>query len=165
MSVTRKNKILDLASLRAVREGYRQRGQTVVWTNGCFDLVHAGHVHSLEAASAKGDVLVVGLNSDDSVRRLKGEGRPILPERERAELLAALECVDHVLIFADTTPIAALEVLRPDVHCKGAEYAPPHGRPLPERAAIEAYGGKIAFLPLLPGISTTELIERARGLK
>ncbi len=134
----------------------------MVWTNGCFDLLHAGHVRSLEAASRLGDVLVVGLNSDSSVRQLKGPGRPLLPEQERAEVLAALECIDHVLVFADTTPTATLQLLQPDVYCKGAEYAPPHGRPIPERAVVEAYGGRVVFLPLLPGASTTDLIDRIR---
>ena len=146
-----------------VRESYRRAGRTVVWTNGCFDLLHAGHVRSLRAAAALGDVLVVGLNSDESVRRLKGPSRPILPEEDRAESLAALECVDHVLVFPDSTPTAVLGRLRPDVHCKGADYAPPHGRPIPEKAVVEAYGGRVAFLPLVEGVSTTELIRRLRG--
>jgi rfaE bifunctional protein nucleotidyltransferase chain/domain len=135
-----------------------------VWTNGCFDLFHAGHVRSLEASAAQGDVLVVGLNSDDSVRQLKGAGRPILPELNRALLLAALECVDHVVIFADLTPTATLQQVQPDVHCKGEDYAPPHGKPIPERAVVEAYGGRVAFLPLVPGISTSELIMRIQQL-
>src|SRR5262245_10024826 len=134
MSALRTGKVVDLSSLLAVREGCRRAGRTVVWTNGCFDLLHAGHVRSLQAASGLGDVLVVGVNSDESVRRLKGPGRPVLPEADRAELLAALECVDHVLVFGDPTPAPVLEALRPDVACKGAEYAPPHGRPMPERA-------------------------------
>jgi len=164
MSTTRKNKIVDLPALLSLRQAHRQAKRTVVWTNGCFDLLHAGHIRSLQAASQLGDVLVVGLNSDASVRQLKGEGRPILPALDRAEILAALECVDHVLIFADLTPTATLQLLRPDVHCKGAEYAPPHGRPLPERAVVEAHGGRVAFLPLIAGISTTDVIERIRQL-
>jgi rfaE bifunctional protein nucleotidyltransferase chain/domain len=162
MTIARTQKVLELPALLQARERYRHEGRSVVWTNGCFDLLHAGHVRSLTAASQLGDILIVGLNSDASVRRLKGEARPLMPERERAEVLAALECVDHVVIFSDTLPTPMLEAVRPDVHCKGAEYAPPHGRPLPERAAVEAYGGRIAFLPLLPGISTTDLIERLR---
>ena len=162
MSTTRSNKIVGLASLLKVRAAYREAGRTVVWTNGCFDLLHAGHVRSLQAASRLGDVLVVGLNSDASVRALKGARRPVLPEGERAEVLAALECVDHVLVFSDPTPTATLERLQPDVHCKGADYAPPHGKPIPERAIVEAYGGRVEFLPLMAGASTTELIHRAR---
>ena len=157
-------KCVDLPTLLAIRAGYRQARQTVVWTNGCFDLLHAGHVRSLGAARAFGDVLIVGLNSDRSVGRLKGPARPILAEADRATLLADLECVDHVLLFDDLVPTSLLEQLRPDVHCKGADYAPPHGKPIPERSVVEAYGGRVAFLPLLPGISTSELIRRIRQL-
>ena len=132
----------------------------MVWTNGCFDLLHAGHARSLTAARSLGDVLVVGLNSDRSVRAIKGPSRPIVPEQERAELLAALTCVDAVIIFDEDTPEAALRRLQPDVHCKGADYAPPHGKPVPERAVVEAYGGRVEFLPLLAGVSTTEIIKR-----
>jgi D-glycero-beta-D-manno-heptose 1-phosphate adenylyltransferase len=164
MSATRQHKVADLASLMAVRESYRQAGRTLVWTNGCFDLLHTGHIRSLQAASELGDVLVVGVNSDRSVRELKGKGRPILPERDRAEILAAFECVDHVLIFDDTTPVETLQRLQPDVHCKGTEYAPPHGRPIPEKAIVESYGGRVAFLPLIPEHSTTDLIGRVRNL-
>src|SRR5262249_19881214 len=132
--------------------------------NGCFDLVHAGHVRSLQAASELGDVLVVGVNSDESIRRLKGAGRPVMSAADRAEGVAALECVDWVVVFDDLTPTARLEVVRPDVHCKGADYAPPHGKPIPEREVVESYGGRVEFLPLIPGISTSELIRRVRGL-
>ena len=160
MRSTRNKKIVDLALLLPIRDRYRQDGQTVVWTNGCFDLLHAGHIRSLQLASELGDVLVVGINSDESVRLLKGVGRPILTANDRAEVLAALECVDHVVVFSELTPTATLERLRPDVHCKGADYAPPYGKPIPERALVEAYGGRVAFLPLVPGISTSELIRR-----
>ena len=160
-----KNKIVDLPALLALREKYRQAGRVVVWTNGCFDLLHAGHVRSLQAAAALGDVLDVGVNSDDSVRRLKGKGRPLLPAAERLEVLAALECVAHAVVFEEQTPEAILAKVQPDIHCKGAEYAPPHGRPIPERAVVEAYGGRVEFLPLLPGISTTELVRRIRRLE
>jgi rfaE bifunctional protein nucleotidyltransferase chain/domain len=162
MSTTRTNKIVTLLSLLTVRTAYRHAGRTVVWTNGCFDLLHAGHIRSLQDASQLGDILVVGLNSAASVRQLKGQGRPILPEQERAAILAALECVDHVLIFDHLTPTPVLQVLQPDVHCKGADYAPPHGKPIPEQAIVEAYGGRVAFLPLVAGLSTTDLIDRIR---
>ncbi len=157
-------KHVDPQTLVALREGYRQARRVVVWTNGCFDLLHAGHVRSLGAARAFGDVLIVGLNSDQSVRMLKGTGRPILPQADRAEILAALECVDHVILFDDLVPTRLLEHVRPDVHCKGADYAPPHGKPIPEQAIVEAYGGRVAFLPMLAGISTSELICRIRQL-
>ena len=102
------------------------------------------------------------MNSDDSVRGYKGPSRPILTQDERVVLLAALECVDYVVVFDEPTPEEALRKLQPDVHCKGAEYAPPHGRPVPERAVVEEYGGRIAYLPLVPGVSTTDLLQRIR---
>jgi rfaE bifunctional protein nucleotidyltransferase chain/domain len=156
-------KLCQLDELAAVREALRREGRSVVWTNGCFDLLHAGHARSLRAAKAKGDVLFVGVNSDPSTRRLKGYGRPVVPAAERAELVAALDCVDYVTVFDDATPEALLERLRPDVHCKGAEYAPPNGKPIPEAALVAAYGGRIEFIPLLPGVSTTNVIERIRA--
>jgi D-beta-D-heptose 7-phosphate kinase/D-beta-D-heptose 1-phosphate adenosyltransferase len=153
-------KILTMSALLAAREGYRRAGRLVVWTNGCFDLMHAGHARSLHAASRLGDILVVGLNSDASVRTLKGPGRPLLAQDDRAELLAALGCVDHVVLFDDLEPSRVLRAVRPDVHCKGADYAPPRGKPVPERAVVEAHGGRVEFLPLLEGLSTSELIRR-----
>ena len=116
----------------------------------------------LQAARNLGDLLIVGLNSDESVGRLKGPDRPFIPAAERAEILSALACVDYVIIFEEATPEAAISRLQPDVHCKGADYAPPHGKPLPERALVEAYGGRVEFVPLLPSTSTTELVRRVR---
>jgi len=158
------NKAVGWEELLALRERWRAEGKTVVWTNGCFDLLHLGHVRSLQAAKALGDVLVVGVNSDDSVRRLKGPGHPIFPASERVEILAALECVDYVIIFEELTPEKALARLKPDIHCKGADYAPPHGKPIPEAKVVEAYGGRVEFLPLLPGRSTSELIRRIKEI-
>jgi phosphoheptose isomerase len=152
--------VVDWPTLLDLRRRWRREGRRVVWTNGCFDLLHAGHVRSLEAARSLGDVLVVGLNSDESVRRLKGAGRPVVSAAERAEVLSALRAVDHVVVYEEDTPAAALERLQPDVHTKGADYAPPNGKPLPERAVVEAYGGRIEFLPFIDGISTTNLIDR-----
>lgn len=157
------SKLVDWDTLLAVRSRYAGEGKIVVWTNGCFDLFHPGHVRSLQAAKRLGDVLIVGLNSDDSVRRLKGAGRPVLSELERAEVVCALNCVDHVVVFPELRPNAALLRIKPDVHCKGAEYAPPHGKPIPEVEAVASYGGRIAFLPYSDGISTTELIRRIRA--
>ena len=113
-------------------------------------------------AKALGDVLVVGVNSDDSVHRLKGPGRPIVPAYERVEILAGLESVDFVVVFDELTPEVALSRLKPDIHCKGADYAPPHGKPIPEAKVVESYGGRIEFLPLVPFASTSELIRRIR---
>jgi rfaE bifunctional protein nucleotidyltransferase chain/domain len=141
---------------------WRAQGKVVVWTNGCFDLLHMGHVHSLQAARSLGDVLVVGTNSDHSVRCLKRPGRPVIPASERVEILAALESVDHVVVFDELTPNAMLSNLKPDVHCKGAEYAPPHSKPIPEAKVVESYGGRVMFLPWVPSFSTSNIIRRVR---
>lgn len=151
--------VLPLAELLTLREGWKREGKTVVWTNGVFDLVHAGHVRSLSDAKALGDILIVGVNSDSSVKKNKGPLRPVISEQDRAELLAALKPVDYVTIFDDTEPSAILSQLRPDIHCKGAEYAD-GSRPIPERAVVEAYGGRVVFLPFHAGRSTTDLIRR-----
>jgi len=130
-----------------------------VWTNGCFDLLHAGHVRSFRDAKALGDILIVGLNSDASVRAIKGELRPVVCEEDRAETVAALEAVDYVTIFNESDPVAVLSKLRPDIHCKGEDYA--NGkRAIPEQPVVEGYGGEIRFLPLYEGRSTSDLIER-----
>jgi rfaE bifunctional protein nucleotidyltransferase chain/domain len=156
-------KCVDWDALLAARLRYASEGKIVVWTNGCFDLLHPGHVRSLQAAKRLGDVLIVGLNSDDSVRQLKGSDRPVLSELERMEVLSSLECVDYVIVFPELRPDAALLRLKPDVHCKGAEYAPPLGKPIPEMATVSSYGGRIEFLPYIGGISTTEVIRRIRA--
>lgn len=124
------------------RERWRREGRVVVWTNGCFDVLHVGHLRSLEAARRLGDVLVVGLNDDASVRSLKGSGRPFVPVAERAALVAALEVVTRAVVFSGLTPECPLGRLRPEVHCKGADYAPPHGRPIRELATVEARGAE-----------------------
>ncbi len=157
-----RTKLVPWDALLAERDRARTAGQVVVWTNGTFDLLHPGHVSSLQQARALGDRLVVGVNSDTSVRSYKGPNRPILTQAERTAMLAALECVDFVVVFDEPTPEAALARLKPDIHCKGAEYAPPHGRPVPERALVESYGGRVAYLPLVPGLSTTNLLQRIR---
>ena len=131
----------------------------MVWTNGCFDLLHAGHIRSFRDAKALGDILVVGLNSDASVRAIKGDLRPVVCEEDRAETVAALEAVDYVTIFNESDPVAVLSQLRPDIHCKGADYADGR-RAIPERPVVEGYGGEIRFLPLHEGRSTSGLIER-----
>ena len=157
-----RQKILTRNDLLTWRQQQRQAGRRVVWTNGCFDLLHPGHVASLEAARELGDCLVVGVNSDASVRTNKGPERPVMNEANRATMLAALACVDAVTIFAEATPEVILAALQPDVHCKGAEYAPGMGRSIPEADIVAAYGGVIAFLPLVPGISTSILLERLK---
>lgn len=145
-------KVVNLSRLLSIRPG-----GTIVWTNGCFDLLHVGHVRNLQAAAQLGDTLVVGVNSDKSARQLKGEGRPIITQDHRAEMVAALECVDYVLIFDELTPEHVLHALRPDVHCKGGDYA---GKFIPEQATVEAYGGRVEVLPLVSDTSTTGIICR-----
>ncbi len=157
-------KVMELHALLAQREVWRAEGKTVVWSNGCFDLLHVGHVRGLQEARSLGDVLVVGVNSDASVRRLKGPGRPVVPEAERAEVLAALACVDRVVIFGEDTPCEVLSRVRPDLHCKGEDYAPPSTRPFPEGPIVRAYGGRIAFLKFAPGASTSDLLARVKAL-
>jgi rfaE bifunctional protein nucleotidyltransferase chain/domain len=156
------HKAVAWEALAGLGEQLRRAGKRVAWTNGCFDLIHVGHVRTLRAARACGDVLVVGINSDASVRRLKGPGRPVLSAAGRVEVLSAFACVDYVVVFDDATPEAALARLRPDVHCKGADYAPPHGKAIPELPLVEGYGGKVVFLRLVPSVSTSELIRRIR---
>lgn len=131
----------------------------MVWTNGCFDLLHTGHVRSLRDARNLGDILIVGVNSDRSVRAIKGPLRPVVGQDDRAELLAALECVDYVTVFDESDPVRVLSLLRPDIHCKGADYAEGR-RPVPERDVVLRYGGRIEFLPIHEGLSTSGLIKR-----
>jgi rfaE bifunctional protein nucleotidyltransferase chain/domain len=134
---------------------------TTVFTNGVFDLMHIGHLRYLQAARALGDRLVVGLNSDASVKRLKGDTRPILPEAERAELMAGLGCVDFVTLFDEHTADALLALLKPQIYAKGGDYTPDS---LPEAPTVRAYGGEIRLITFVPGRSTTSLIERIRAL-
>ena len=133
------------------------RGERIVSTNGVFDLLHVGHVRYLEAARALGDVLIVGVNSDESVRRLKGESRPINPAEERAELLLALKCVDYCMIFSEETPVELLEKIRPTFHTKGGDY---DIETMPETPIVRGFGGEIVLLPFVPGRSSSRLIER-----
>jgi D-beta-D-heptose 7-phosphate kinase/D-beta-D-heptose 1-phosphate adenosyltransferase len=131
----------------------------VVFTNGCFDLLHVGHVRSLEAARRLGDRLVVAVNSDASVTNQKGRGRPIVPARQRAEVLAALDCVDWVVIFGQATPLTLIRSLRPDVLAKGGDWEPAG---IVGRDDVESWGGRVVRLRQVPGVRTTKLLERAR---
>jgi rfaE bifunctional protein nucleotidyltransferase chain/domain len=148
---------LEEAILRFGRE--KRNGRRIVFTNGCFDLLHPGHIGSLEQARALGDALIVGLNSDASVRELKGAGRPVLPERERAEILAALECVDGVAIFDDLTPREVIARLLPDVLVKGGDWP---GDQIVGREEVEAAGGRVVSIPVVPGYSTTAILRKIR---
>jgi D-beta-D-heptose 7-phosphate kinase/D-beta-D-heptose 1-phosphate adenosyltransferase len=152
------NKFLTREALIRERERLRREGKRVVFTNGCFDLLHPGHVRYLAEARSMGDALVVALNGDQSVRRLKGEGRPILNERERAEVISALQVVDYVTIFDEETPRELIAALLPDVLVKGGDW------PLDQiigREEVEAAGGTVVSLPYFEGSSTSEIIERA----
>jgi rfaE bifunctional protein nucleotidyltransferase chain/domain len=152
--------VLLLQELIARKASWRESKTTVVFTNGCFDLIHAGHVRYLAAARSLGGALVVGLNGDASVRRLKGPSRPIIPENERAEVLAAFECVDVVTIFDEETPLKLIEALTPDVLVKGGDW------PLEAiigREHVLSHGGRVLSLPLLEGRSTSSVISRIRG--
>ena len=142
-----------------VRFGRAKRNGRVVFTNGCFDILHPGHVRTLEQARALGDYLIVGLNSDASVARLKGPGRPVIPERERAEILAAFESVDAVVIFAEDTPQAVIARLLPDILVKGGDWA---GDQIVGRAEVETAGGEVVRIPVVPGYSTTEILRKVR---
>jgi D-beta-D-heptose 7-phosphate kinase/D-beta-D-heptose 1-phosphate adenosyltransferase len=141
------------------RKGWRAGGKVVVFTNGCFDLLHPGHVALFEAARAQGDILVVGLNSDRSVRSLKGEGRPLVGEDERAETIEALEAVDHVVVYDEETPRETIAALLPDVLVKGADWALDA---IVGREEVEAVGGRVVRVELLPGRSTTSMVSRIR---
>ncbi|MGB8265608.1 MAG: D-glycero-beta-D-manno-heptose 1-phosphate adenylyltransferase [Candidatus Velthaea sp.] len=152
--------ILDLDTAAAWREALRVAGRRVVFTNGCFDIVHAGHVQYLAWARRQGDALVVGLNSDTSVRALKGPERPFVTFADRASVLAALRSVDVVVGFAERTPEALLERIRPDVHVKSAQY---RIEELPEKYVVEKHGGRIVLAPHEAGHSTTDLVARVRS--
>jgi D-beta-D-heptose 7-phosphate kinase/D-beta-D-heptose 1-phosphate adenosyltransferase len=148
-----------LTDVLAERAAWKAAGKVVVFTNGCFDLLHPGHVALFEAARAQGDLLVVGLNSDRSVRAIKGEGRPLIPEQERAETLAALEAVDRVVVYDQDTPREIITALRPDVLVKGADWAPDA---IVGREEVEAAGGRVVRVELLPDRSTTAMVARIR---
>jgi rfaE bifunctional protein nucleotidyltransferase chain/domain len=151
------DKALDRKDLAGRLAELRTQGKRVVFTNGVFDLLHAGHVRYLWEAASLGDILVVGLNSDESVRSYKEPGRPIVPEGERAEVMAALEMVSYVVIFGESTAEAIVAELRPDVYVKGGDYSP---ESLPEARVVDGYGGEVRLVSYLEGRSTTNIIRR-----
>jgi D-beta-D-heptose 7-phosphate kinase/D-beta-D-heptose 1-phosphate adenosyltransferase len=164
-------KILARADLAERVHQRQQAGERGVFTNGCFDLLHLGHIRYLQEARALGDFLVLGLNSDESVQLLKGPTRPLVTEYERAEILAALSCIDYVTIFPERTASTLIDVLQPTIYVKGADYATQPGSStepdlskLPEAAHVQAYGGTIRLITYLPGHSTTELIAKIKHL-
>ncbi len=150
-------KIQTVPALAAILSGRRARGERLVFTNGCFDLLHIGHTRYLQEARALGDCLIVGLNSDASVRAIKPNGRPIVPQAQRAEVLAALACVDHVVLFDEPDPRALIESIQPDVLVKGGDW--PMER-IVGRDIVQARGGRVVTIPLTPDVSTTTLMQR-----
>ncbi len=155
------NKVVSLKKLKEELEGLRRKGGKVVFTNGCFDIIHAGHVRYLKKARSLGGALVVGLNSDSSVRAIKGETRPIVPQSERAEVLSALEAVDYVVVFNDPTPERLIEAIRPDVLAKGADWA---ARDIVGARAVKEAGGRVSRITLAKGKSTTNIIKKILAL-
>lgn len=153
-----REKIKEIDDLLRILEELRKAGKKIVFTNGCFDVLHIGHVRYLEEAKAQGDVLVVGVNSDQSVQGLKGPQRPLVPEKERIELLAALEVTDYLVLFSEATPEKLIATLKPDVHVKGGDYR--SKEELPETALVESYGGKVVLVGEVKGYSTTNLLKR-----
>jgi rfaE bifunctional protein nucleotidyltransferase chain/domain len=151
------SKIVRRAALAAASRRMARQGKRLVFTNGCFDLMHPGHVRLLNRARRLGDALAVGLNSDTSVRKLKGPGRPILKQKERAEILAALECVDFVVVFPEPTPQQIIRAVRPKVLVKGGDWSPSR---IVGRATVEADGGEVRVIPLQKGFSTTAILRR-----
>jgi len=152
--------VVSRADLLARVATARQAGRTITFANGCFDLLHVGHVRYLQAAAQEADLLIVAINDDDSVRTLKGEGRPILKAADRAELVSALASVDYVVIFPDSTVGPLLEAIRPDVHCKGTDYTLDS---VPEREVVRAYGGRVAIVGDPKDHSTRGLLARIAG--
>ena len=153
--------LFDRAAFATRLDAERAAGRTIVLANGCFDLIHVGHVRYLEAARREGDVLVVAINSDESVRRNKGEGRPLVPEAERAEVLAALRCVDYVTVFGETTADELIRALRPNVHAKGTEWRADN---VPELATVKAIGARVAICGDVKSHSSSDLAKKARSV-
>ena len=154
-------RVLSVKELGDWRRGEKSAGRRVVVTNGCFDLLHVGHVRFLQEARALGDTLLVGLNGDGSVRELKGVGRPVNPEADRAEVLAALGCVDAVMVFPEKRATRFLEVAQPDIYVKGGDYRP-EDLDADEQAAVKKAGGQVKVLKLTPGKSTTAVLAKAK---
>ncbi len=164
-----KAKIMLRPTLAAEVQRRQQAGEVGVFTNGCFDLLHLGHVRYLQEARALGSFLVLGLNSDESTLILKGPGRPLVPEAERAEILASLACIDYVTIFSEKTASQLVDALKPAIYVKGGDYAgaqdnQPNTSRLPEAKVVQAYGGTVRLIPYLPHHSTTELIAKIKHL-
>ncbi len=152
-----KKKIIKLESLKSRLRFLRAKGKKIAFTNGCFDILHFGHVSYLESAKKNNRILVIGLNSDSSIRKIKGPNRPIIAETRRASLLAALECVDFVTIFHEETPLRVIEALKPDILIKGADWK---GKEVIGGDLVKRLGGKVEYISYIPGCSTTKIIEK-----
>jgi rfaE bifunctional protein nucleotidyltransferase chain/domain len=154
------NKIIAFNDIEGFCRKKKQEGKTIVTTNGCFDILHMGHVGYLEQASVLGDVLIVGINSQDSVKRIKGSGRPVTSEIGRISVVAALGFVDYCVLFYEDTPVELLKKIKPDIHVKGGDYSPDD---LIEKKVIEDNGGVIKILPLVSGYSTTSIVDKLKN--
>lgn len=152
-------KLIEKENLDNIIKKLKSENKKIVFTNGCFDILHAGHVRYLKESKKFGDILIVGLNSDVSVKKIKGESRPINPEMDRAEVLAGLEAVSYVVLFDETSPVKLLEEIKPDIYTKGADYTV---ETLPEAKTVLSYGGKIEFIKFLEGRSTTKIIDKIK---
>ncbi len=149
--------IVPMANIAEICQNLRQEGKTIVFTNGCFDLIHLGHVDYLRRAKQLGDVLIVGLNSDDSVKRLKGPNRPIVPQNDRAEILDSLKPVDFVVIFDQDTPYELIKLVQPNILVKGGDYNPDE---IVGADLVTSYGGKVVTVPFVPNRSTTNIVKK-----
>ena len=152
-------KLIEKEKLDNIIKKLKSENKKIVFTNGCFDILHAGHVRYLKESKKFGDILIVGLNSDVSVKKIKGESRPINPEMDRAEVLAGLEAVSYIVLFDETSPVKLLEEIKPDIYTKGADYTV---ETLPEAKTVLSYGGKIEFIKFLEGRSTTKIIDKIK---
>lgn len=155
------SKIIDRVALKEIVDRLKADGKKVVFTNGCFDILHVGHLRYLQHARGLGECLVIGLNTDEAVRNLKGSERPFVPENERAEMMAGLECVDYVVIFKEPTPIEILGELKPDIHVKGGDYVLSQ---IPEARFVQEYGGEVVIVPQIAGKSTSRLVSHVRSV-
>lgn len=150
-------KIKKIEELKDIIDIHKKQGKLIVFTNGCFEILHPGHIKLLEEAKNYGDILVVGINSDESVKRIKGEKKLIFDEKSRMKIISALECVDYVTLFNENTPENLIKIIKPHIHVKGGDYKE---EDLPEAKIVKEYGGKIIILPLLEGFSTTQIIQK-----
>ena len=158
------NKLITLDKLHSIVTNLKEQQKKVIWTNGCFDILHIGHIEYLNQAKMLGDILIVGLNSDDSVNAIKGNNRPLFNELDRAKVLNALVYIDYITIFKEPSPLKILQLLKPDYYVKGGDYTIDTINQL-ERSVIESYGGKIKILPIVQGVSTTEIVAKIQRLE